>query len=77
MPFTAHGSGSVSGNAATALSLNATPGASIPEFASCRGLLVCELQIRRTNTHFPKFVHRLSATFHELRKVMGTSKAMI
>ena len=30
-----------------------------------------------TSAHFPKFVLRLSGTFHELRKVMGTSKFTI
>jgi hypothetical protein len=29
-----------------------------------------------TSAHFPKFVLHLSAHFHELRKVMGTSKVM-
>jgi general secretion pathway protein J len=29
---------------------------------------------QQTSAHFPKFVLRLSTTFHELRKVMGTSK---
>src|SRR6516164_5225603 len=33
-----------------------------------------ELQIGGTSAHFPKFVLHRGAYFHELRKVMGTSK---
>jgi hypothetical protein len=33
-----------------------------------------ECQNRDTSTHFPKFVLHRSTHFHELRKVMGTSK---
>jgi hypothetical protein len=28
----------------------------------------------RTSAHFPKFVYHRGAHFHELRKIMGTSK---
>ena len=31
----------------------------------------------QTSAHFPKFVFHLGARFHELRKVMGTSKFMM
>src|SRR3974390_3197194 len=37
-------------------------------------LVLQELQIGGTSAHFPKFVLHRGAHFHELRKVMGTSK---